>query len=1025
MASAFSILRNYGDYIQPYDLNLIQQGLEYKQQKYDANFASIQQQVDQFTNLDIIKSEDRAYMEERLESLVNQVNEYGSMDLSSNGLTRNIQNHVKQTLDNNVINAITGTQAVRKYQQEIEYYKKEKPDQYSPINEMYGLRPVQEWLNDGQAGSKFRGSSYTPYTDVQGKLNKAVSDLVKNKSETEIQIPTQDGYIVTKKIKELNAEEIRSVATGFLNTQDRQQLEINGWYNFGQVPVETTRNILEQYKQERFNYFDGNIKYLEAKISSGVDGFVKQEYEDQISFLKSERNKTEDRINNISPDSSSIGAFLEQENMVGGLVSAYSFKDISIEYGKDQNYWSIVDHNYKIAKDNRDYQLELEKFNYQQQKDTLDREAKNKNQSQSDSSLDSNNDGITDYRTVSKVTGDDAPDLDTIENQYLDEIQTNLNQMGVIADEFYNNTTPQNQATIESIFTIHRLLPQNKYKEDSELRAEIILDISNNGQNTSFVGVDVVSKLNNLKTNVNTNKAVLREASDATLINVKNKAEDLYNIAMSNKNISTFFTKDGKVYKQSIQDYFNTKNINSFNDLNSNKDELNKFVSQAIVDTMLSEAGFGKNTSINGLERGKITMDNSYLLRFRQTVSPYLKQLGDIYGENLDFEDVFDVSSSNRYNNSNLKVIGLKNKEKYNKSEALIQNVFRSKSFDYGNNFLDDSFQDDKDSREILSINSKANKETYLGKLEESYSNLPQNKAISLQPGSVGYKESLAYISNQFIVDEKKPVYISQHPNSPGEIIISQLQTAGKSSKTGITNQDQIAVISKKDLQNTNLVRLLNLENQGIGLPISKFKPIEKRNISFADDSNINYVQGAITNVFGNNSSYVSMITKDGARNNLYTDYSAFILDENGGKTDVGQLIDSFTTNSRTNEWNNEARRLFGTNYNQLNSAQKSEIMRNKPVPKFSTRIYPNDTKTDLLVDINYTQGGDIKPLHTFSLGTTNYQDYESMYNIAPQLLIYTGFKDIMNQAVQEAMINGGFISSQKFNLLKDLYNIE
>lgn len=85
MASAYSILRNYGDYIQPFDFNLIQKGLEYKQQKYDANSAMVQEQINQFANIELAKDEDKAYLNERLNTLVDQVNEYGSIDLSSNG----------------------------------------------------------------------------------------------------------------------------------------------------------------------------------------------------------------------------------------------------------------------------------------------------------------------------------------------------------------------------------------------------------------------------------------------------------------------------------------------------------------------------------------------------------------------------------------------------------------------------------------------------------------------------------------------------------------------------------------------------------------------------------------------------------------------------------------------------------------------------------------------------------------------------------------------------------------------------
>ena len=204
MASAYSILRNYGDYIQPFDFNLIQKGLEYKQTKFDANSALIQEQINQFANIELAKNEDKAYLNERLNTLVDQVNEYGSIDLSSNGITRNIQNHLKQVLDTNVMNAYTGTQNLKKYQEEVAYYKKEKPDLYSQVNEMYGMQGAIAWLNDGQAGTKYSGASYTPYVDVTGKMDKIIVEMAKNRPEQEIQFPTKYGRLITKKVKEIS-----------------------------------------------------------------------------------------------------------------------------------------------------------------------------------------------------------------------------------------------------------------------------------------------------------------------------------------------------------------------------------------------------------------------------------------------------------------------------------------------------------------------------------------------------------------------------------------------------------------------------------------------------------------------------------------------------------------------------------------------------------------------------------------------------------------------------------------------------
>ena len=171
MASSYSILRNFGDYIQPYDLNLIQQGLQYKQGKFDANYAKIQSQIDQISNLDLVKDVDKQYLYDRIQNLVGGVNKYGAIDLSSNGITRSIQGHITQALDVNVMNAYASSSEFRKTISTIEDVKKNQPDKWSPQNEYDAMEGMQEYLNDENVGASYKGKGYTPFTDVNKILD--------------------------------------------------------------------------------------------------------------------------------------------------------------------------------------------------------------------------------------------------------------------------------------------------------------------------------------------------------------------------------------------------------------------------------------------------------------------------------------------------------------------------------------------------------------------------------------------------------------------------------------------------------------------------------------------------------------------------------------------------------------------------------------------------------------------------------------------------------------------------------------
>ena len=55
MAGYTSTPRQYGEYIQPYNIDLIAKALSYKQNKYDAADAQIREKINQIGSLDIIK----------------------------------------------------------------------------------------------------------------------------------------------------------------------------------------------------------------------------------------------------------------------------------------------------------------------------------------------------------------------------------------------------------------------------------------------------------------------------------------------------------------------------------------------------------------------------------------------------------------------------------------------------------------------------------------------------------------------------------------------------------------------------------------------------------------------------------------------------------------------------------------------------------------------------------------------------------------------------------------------------------
>ena len=363
MASAYGILRDFGTYITPYNFDLIQQGLAYKQQKFDANAAKIQSLVDSAAHLKLARGVDQEYLSTRLNGLLDQVNKLGAVDLSKNNVERQVSGYIGKVYDDKVMAAYQGTQNLAKLQSEISHFKKNKPKQYSARNHAYALQGAERWLAGTEAGEEYSGGSYTPYTDTRGKLNKIMRDLVKTKGEQIMKVPVRDaagnptGYMVEKRVKELDAQEIRTVATNMLDGNDLSQLEIDGWYNYGRRDPKEVEAVFDNYGTR----MKAELEAIQASLAykaSKAKGADKLKYSQEAAAYGQRLVNLENTLESAKGDPNSMGTFLERERLLGGLVATHQFRESSELYSTDEPYWKKLNYDYKLFNDDRRFKLD-------------------------------------------------------------------------------------------------------------------------------------------------------------------------------------------------------------------------------------------------------------------------------------------------------------------------------------------------------------------------------------------------------------------------------------------------------------------------------------------------------------------------------------------------------------------------------------------------------------------------------------------------------------------------------------------
>lgn len=357
MASQYSILRNYGKYVSPYNMDVMMQGMGYMQQKIDTNRQAINEYADYIINSDIIKPQDREYLQNRLNGLIQDVNNvYRKSNLASDGIARNIQARLGEALDTRVLNAIAGTREYRSFSQKIEDMKLNNPKQYSAINEAVALLPFYEWANDGQVGTRMNPIHYTPYTDYNEEMNKMMKDFVSLNKGKKFSVPEivdgkPTGRMRDITVDEMSRSQIRSIAARSISQNAKAQMQIEGQYLAMTNPSMFSGMTTEQFVNKYVSGFDAEESVLLAKLKGAeASPSAKAAIEASLQEVREQRRALVEEAtsfigNNMNP--ARAGEFIVRNEFLDGVSARWSYNNSSESYSADDYYFKVRDLDFK------------------------------------------------------------------------------------------------------------------------------------------------------------------------------------------------------------------------------------------------------------------------------------------------------------------------------------------------------------------------------------------------------------------------------------------------------------------------------------------------------------------------------------------------------------------------------------------------------------------------------------------------------------------------------------------------------
>lgn len=158
---------------------------------------------------------------------------------------------------------------MRKYQDEVEKIRLTKPELYSPVNEWAGMQPAQAWMQGTEAGEKLAPLHYTPYTDVEGEVDKRAYQFRKDNKRQKVKLNNpNDPATIEVDVDRLSNAQIANIIKGTMTQNERDQFAINAKYLQASSPDLFNEEAVGKWTARRSETLQNNVTVLENRLKN-------------------------------------------------------------------------------------------------------------------------------------------------------------------------------------------------------------------------------------------------------------------------------------------------------------------------------------------------------------------------------------------------------------------------------------------------------------------------------------------------------------------------------------------------------------------------------------------------------------------------------------------------------------------------------------------------------------------------------------------------------------------------------------
>ena len=327
----------FSPYVQTLPIEAMAKVGMYKQQRYDQGVQKIQKSIDNIAGLDIVRPEDKQYLQSKLNQLGSQLSSVAGGDFSNFALVNSVNGMTNQIAkDPRVLKDVASSSAYRKALEGRT--KLVEQGKGSASNDMLFNEQVNSWMNGGEDASF--NSTYRPYSDYESKKREIIKTLTAEKIGKPV-IYGPNGKLLDAmtytEVEELSPQKILTALKQGLSPDEYQQLQIDGRYKYANVSKEQFVSDVNSRFTTAYDKMSIERSTLNKEMNALKNPGKKQEYQSNINRLSNEMANLKQQYETtsesfLSGDVESAKARLYANDWFNDSANVYKYKNVKQEY---------------------------------------------------------------------------------------------------------------------------------------------------------------------------------------------------------------------------------------------------------------------------------------------------------------------------------------------------------------------------------------------------------------------------------------------------------------------------------------------------------------------------------------------------------------------------------------------------------------------------------------------------------------------------------------------------------------------